>query len=188
MSNAERILRTLDRHLDHPVRLVLYGRAAIGLGFKNAPEPVKLTLDVDAIIPVADVEDFRADGRFWDAIEATNVELQKEGLYITHLFVATDVFVRSGWESEMVPIELAGLRWLQLFRPATVDLVLTKMMRGNDAQDLADVEFLIRDGRITPAQLADAFSTIQIPDMVELRDAFKCAQPLVMKIAEANSK
>ena len=188
MSNAERIIRTLDAHLDHPVRLVLYGRAAIGLGFKDAPDLVKLTLDVDAIIPVADLEGFRADGSFWDAVDATNSDLEKEGLYITHLFAATDVFVRSGWENELVPIELAGLHWLRLFRPATVDLVLTKMMRGNDAQDLADVEFLIRDGRITPAQLATAFASVQIPDMVELRDAFKRAQPLVMKIAEDNSK
>ena len=188
MSNAERIIRTLDGHLDHPVRLVLYRRAAIGLGFKDAPDLVKLTLDVDAIIPVADLEGFRADGSFWDAVEATNSDLKKEGLYITHLFAATDVFVRSGWENELVPIALAGLRWLQLFRLATMDLVLTKMMRGNDAQDLADVEFLIRDGRITPAQLAAAFATVQIPDLVELRDAFKRAQPLVMKIAEANGK
>ena len=29
MDNATRILQTLDEHLDHPVRLILYGRAAL---------------------------------------------------------------------------------------------------------------------------------------------------------------
>jgi hypothetical protein len=29
MSNSERILQTLDRHLDHEISLVIYGRAAL---------------------------------------------------------------------------------------------------------------------------------------------------------------
>lgn len=79
-SNAERILRELDRHLDHPVTLVLYGRAAIALGFANAPEATKRSLDVDAIIPMSEVENFRADLKFWDAQDATNNALENEGL------------------------------------------------------------------------------------------------------------
>ena len=39
MINAERIVRELDAHLDHEVRLVLYGRAAIALGFEEAVIP-----------------------------------------------------------------------------------------------------------------------------------------------------
>lgn len=53
MSNAERIVRSLDQHLDHEVSLVIYGRAAIALGFDAAPESVKRSLDIDAIIPEA---------------------------------------------------------------------------------------------------------------------------------------
>ena len=45
MTNAERILTVLDRHLDHEVSLVLYGRAAIAAGFDGAPEAVNRTLD-----------------------------------------------------------------------------------------------------------------------------------------------
>ena len=37
MINAERILRTLDERLDHEVLLVIYGRAAVALGFENPP-------------------------------------------------------------------------------------------------------------------------------------------------------
>jgi hypothetical protein len=50
MDNASRILLCLDRHLDHEVQLILYGRAAIQLGFLNAPEAVARSLDVDAIV------------------------------------------------------------------------------------------------------------------------------------------
>ena len=52
MNNATRILLTLDRHLDHPVRLILYGRAAIQLGFDSASEATARSLDVDALWPV----------------------------------------------------------------------------------------------------------------------------------------
>ena len=41
----------LDKGLDHEVTLVIYGRAAIALGFENPPDAVKHTLDVDGIIP-----------------------------------------------------------------------------------------------------------------------------------------
>lgn len=37
-NNPAEILLTLDRELDHQVKLVLYGRAAICLGFDN-PSP-----------------------------------------------------------------------------------------------------------------------------------------------------
>ena len=188
MSNADRIIRQLDSHLDHPVSLVLYGRAAIALGYENPPAPVKLSLDVDGIIPNSEIEKFRADSGFWDAQEATNRDLEKEGLYITHLFTAADVFLRADWESQIVPIELSGLRWLHLFRPATTDLVLTKMMRGDDPQDMADIQFLIQRDQITPEQMEAAFASVQISDLVELRDAFNLAKPTVLKIARAFRK
>jgi hypothetical protein len=35
MDNASLILQTLDEHLDHPLQLVLYGRAALQLGFEG---------------------------------------------------------------------------------------------------------------------------------------------------------
>ena len=72
MSNPERILRTLDRHLDHKVSLIIFGRAAIALGFSDPPLAAARTLDVDGIIPLSQLDRFRADGSFWDAQEATN--------------------------------------------------------------------------------------------------------------------
>jgi hypothetical protein len=182
MSNPERILNSLDSGLDHEVSLVIYGRAAIALGFENAPEAVSKTLDVDGIIPLTQVDWFRSDSNFWDAQEATNRELEKEGLYITHLFDADQVFLRRDWEQHLVPVTRPPTRWLRLFRPATLDLILTKMMRGDDPQDMADIAFLVRDDRVTLSQVESAFAEAVIPDMVELREAFERAKPRVREL------
>jgi len=183
MINAERILLALDSRLDHEVSLVIYGRAAVALGFEHPPEAVTRTLDVDAIIPVSQVTLFRNDANFWDAQDAANRELEKEGLYITHLFEADQIFLRRDWEQHLVPVTRPPTRWLRLFRPATLDLILTKMMRGDDPQDLADIAFLIRHDQVTPAQIESAMAEAVIPDLSELRDAFERARPLVRELA-----
>jgi hypothetical protein len=64
-----------------------------------------------------------------------------------------------------------------------VDLILTKMMRGDDPQDMADVEFLIRHDRVSPEQIERALTDAVIPDLEELRDAFERAKPVVRRIA-----
>lgn len=179
MTNAERIVLALDRRLDHEIRLVVYGRAAIALGFDDAPESVTRSLDVDAIIPVSDRRRLQADTNFWDAQEAANRELEKDGLYITHLFEADQVFLRRDWEQHLVPLERPATRWLRLFRPATLDLILTKMMRGDDPQDLADIAFLIQHDRVRSEEVEAAFVEALIPDLLELRDAFERAKPHV---------
>jgi hypothetical protein len=183
MDNPSLILQTLDAHLDHPVRLVLYGRAALQLGFTDPPPETAESKDVDAIIPLGDLDQLSADETFWTAQEATNLELRPKGLYITHLFRADQVFLRRDWEQHLVPIHRPPTRWLRLFRPATLDLVLTKMMRGDDPQDLADIAFLIRHDHLTPAQIESALAEAVIPDLVELRDAFERAKPLVRELA-----
>lgn len=186
MDNASLILRTLDEHLDHPVHLILYGRAALQLGFENPPPEAAHSKDVDCIIPVTDLDSLTADAVFWDAQEATNDKLRPLGLYITHLFRAQEVFLRRAWEQHLVPITRGTFHHLRLFRPATLDLVLTKMMRGDDPQDMADAAFLIRQGRISAAHLEAAFATVVIPDLVEFRDAFAKARPVVLKLAGEN--
>ncbi len=166
MDNASLILSTLDAHLSHPFRLVLYGRAALQLGFTAAPPEVAESKDVDATIPLADLETLSSNEGFWDAQEATNNELRPKGLYITHLFRADQVFLRRDWEEHLIPITRLPMRWLRLFRPATLDLVLTKMMRGDDPQDMADIAFMIRHDRVTPDQvesaIADAVNPVRL--------------------------
>jgi hypothetical protein len=186
-AHPERLLLALDEGLDHPVRLIVYGRSAVWLGFENPPPAAATTQDVDAIIPANQVQSLADDLQFWDSRDAVNERFKSEGLYITHLFPETEVFLRQNWLSQILPITKLNLRHLQLFRPATIDLVLTKMMRGNDPQDMADAEFMLRHDRITEAQLCEAFTQMQPIELVELRDAFAKAKPVVLQLARQNS-
>lgn len=182
MTNAEIIVRSLDDRLDHEVSLVLYGRAAIALGFDQAPEAAGKSMDVDVILRDSTASELDADDQFWNAQEQLNHDLENRGLYMTHMFTEHQVFLRSTWEQDLVPITSVSLRWLRLLRPATVDLILTKMMRGDDAQDLSDVEFMIRHDRVKSEDLERAFASAIIPDQQELRDAFEKAKKEVRQI------
>ncbi|MFO1498179.1 MAG: DUF6036 family nucleotidyltransferase [Verrucomicrobiota bacterium] len=187
MINAERILLALDRRMEHDLRLVIYGRAAIALGFPDAPAEASRSLDVDVIIPVSETQQLRNDTNFWEAQEAANRELENEGLYITHLFAADQLFLRSNWEQQVLPLLRPATRWLRLFRPATLDLILTKMMRGDDPQDLDDIAFLIQHDQIDSDQIESALAEAVIPDLAELRDAFERAKPLVRQLAKSGN-
>jgi hypothetical protein len=114
------------------------------------------------------------------------VELAALGLYITHLFSEREVFLRRRWEKTLVKVVRPALKSLQLFRPSTLDLVLTKMMRGNDPQDMADAKFMIKHDDISEAQLELAFSEMKPVELVEHQDAFKKAKPLVLQFARKN--
>lgn len=181
--HPERLLLALDEALDHEVRLIVYGRSAIWLGYNNPPPAAATTQDVDAIIPSQEVQAFSDDLRFWDARDAVNARFKSEGLYITHLFPESEVFLRQEWLQQIVPITRLQLNQLHLFRPATLDLVLTKMMRGNDEQDMTDANFLVQHDRITDSQLLEAFSQMKPIELVELRDAFERAKPVVLRLA-----
>jgi hypothetical protein len=182
VDNASRILTTLDSHLDHEVRLILYGRAALMLGYENAPLDIAYSLDVDAILPSVELPKWEKDAAFWKAQQATNDELQASGLFVTHLFVEDQVFLRPCWLEKLVPINRLKLLWLRLFRPSTIDLVLTKMMRGADEQDLRDVEFLIRHDGLTRKDLEAAIDDVRLPEVPELKTAFEEAKPRVLAL------
>jgi hypothetical protein len=183
MDNPSLILQTVDRRLDHEVRLVIYGRAALFLAFDSPPPEAGGTQDVDAIISIRQEEELSTDMPFWDAVEGANAELADRGLYMTHLFSEREIFLRRNWEESVVHVDRPQLRYLRVFRPATIDLVLSKMMRGNDPQDMADAEFMIRHDRISEAQLLEAFKEMKSIELVELRDAFEKARPVVLSLA-----
>jgi hypothetical protein len=181
--NPERLLLALDERLDHSVRLIIYGRAAVWLGFTGVPPDVARTRDVDGILSEEDVAALNEDMQFWDARDAVHEHFNNEGLYITHLFPAQGIFLRRDWLEKLLPISRPALRHLKLFRPSTIDLVLTKMMRGNDPQDMADAKFMIEHDRITRKQLDEAFAVMNPIELVELRDAFTKARPIVTGFA-----
>jgi hypothetical protein len=47
LAHPERLLYALDEALDHDIRLIIYGRSAIWLGFTEPPAAAASTVDVD---------------------------------------------------------------------------------------------------------------------------------------------
>jgi hypothetical protein len=79
---AEHILRTLGRHLEGPAEIRLLGGAALILGYGLH----RSTEDADLLEDDAEVELLIASSNFGAALEATNRELEPEGLYLTHIW------------------------------------------------------------------------------------------------------
>jgi hypothetical protein len=183
MNNPRRILQALDRHLTAPAELTLFGRAALALGYAGSPAAFATTRDVDAILPLSwlAAEDQNLD--FWQAQQRTNAELEPEGLYLTHLFREVDVILTPDWLKARLQITHPFQR-LTVFRPSTLDLILTKMARG-DENDLADIRFLLRQEPITSDQLRAAFHRARVPDVPEIEELFLAAQPKVLALANA---
>jgi hypothetical protein len=182
LSNPERILRVLDSHLERETRIVLFGRAALAMGFGSAGIPFGKTMDVDAILPTVEMEKIEADDQFWKAIDLTNKSLVPDGLYISHLFTDKQVALTPDWLSKIVPIEANGFKHLRLFRPSSVDLVLTKMMR-NDRQDIDDIRFILEHERVERADIEKAFAAVKPHEVRELQQIFVEMQPLVRGMA-----
>ena len=182
MNNPLRILQTLDRHLAAPAEITLFGRAALALGYAACPATFAATHDADAILPLSwlAAEDENVD--FWEAQQRTNTELEPEGLYLTHLFRELEVILTPDWLSRRVRIPLE-LQRLAGFRPATLDLILTKMARG-DANDLADIAFLLVREPLTADQLRAAFARARVPDVPEIQALFRTTQPKVLALAQ----
>ncbi len=182
LDNPSEVILTLDAELDHEVALVLYGRGGLSLGFEHSPEIFRTTQDVDGIIRMSQLDELVEDEAFWNAVDRTNQTLEPKGLYITHLFQEDQVFLRPDWEQYILPIVRPATRWLKLYRPHTIDLILTKMMRGDDPQDMEDIAFMVQHDEITPEQMEPAFANVRMPDIPELREAFNRALPRVRSI------
>lgn len=183
MNNPLRILQTLDRHLTVPAELTLFGRAALALGYAASPTAFAATHDVDAILPLGWLAAEDENLGFWEAQQRTNAELEPEGLYVTHLFRELEVILTPDWLGRRVRIPLE-LRRLTVFRPATPDLILTKMARGDD-NDLADIGFLLNREPFSAEQLRATFARARVPDIPETQTLFRAAQPKVLALVEA---
>lgn len=181
MSNPLRILRTLDRHLSLPTELTLFGRSALALGYPQAPAIFHSTQDVDGILPLAWLRPPDEHEDFWQAVQRTNSELEPDGLYLTHLFRETDVILQPDWIDRRIRLDL-GLSKLTVFRPAGVDLILTKMARADD-DDLQDIQFLLQQESSTRNQLEAAFARARVPEVPEIHELFNRARSKVLALA-----
>jgi hypothetical protein len=181
MSNPLRILSTLDQHLTLAAEITLFGRSALALGYAQAPDHFHNTQDVDGILPLAWLQPPDEHQDFWQAVQRTNTELESDGLYLTHLFREVDVILQPDWLIRRLRLDVS-LRKLAVFRPATIDLILTKMARADD-DDLQDIRFLLRQESMTRDQLETAFARARVPDVPEIRELFNRARPKVLALA-----
>jgi hypothetical protein len=182
VNNPERILRKLDSFLERETRIVLFGRAALALGYGKLGSQFGKTMDVDAILPSVEMEKIEADIQFWKAIDLTNRSLLPDGLYVSHLFTDRQVALTPDWLDKIVEIETGEFKYLRMFRPSAVDLILTKMMR-NDPQDVGDIRFILSQEKIETAELERAFATARPLEITELQEIFIRMQPLVRELA-----
>jgi hypothetical protein len=183
VSNPLRILETLDDHLGQVADLTLFGRSAIALGFPTAPSKFHSTQDVDGILPLSWLKPSETHEDFWRAVQETNAELEPEGLYLTHLFRELDVILQPDWIQRRVSIQ-HSFEKLSIYRPATIDLILTKMARGDD-DDLDDIAFLLRQESLRADDLREAFDRARVPDVPEIRELFARTQPKVIALVSA---
>ncbi len=181
MNNPQHILQTFDRHLTKPAEITIFGRAALALGFQNSPAAFATTNDVDAILPLSWLAAADQNLDFWEAQQKTNAELEPSGLYITHLFRELEIILTPDWLNRRVRVPLE-LQKLAVFRPSTLDLILTKMARG-DENDLTDIQFLLTQETHAVEKLKTAFSRARLPDVPEIRKLFQAAQIKVLEMA-----
>ena len=140
---------------------------------------------MDGIIPRDLLAGLQANEQWWAALQAANDDLAPEGLYLTHLFDEAQIILRADWREQVVAVPDLGLRFLTLRRPATIDLILTKMMRGLDPDDMADVRFYLeREPNICVAELQEAFASAVGPDIPEIWQLFAAAKSIVLAMAQ----
>src|SRR5439155_1754822 len=161
--NPLRILQAFDANLNVRTEINLFGRAALALGFPDTPSSFHMTKDVDAILPLEWLAAKEENLDFWLAQQKTNMELSTNGLYLTHLFRESEIIIRADWLKSRVRLPLQ-LTKLDVYRPAVIDLILTKMARGDD-QDLEDIQFLLTQEQISQGALQEAFVKARLPDV-----------------------
>lgn len=162
--NPSHILKTLDARLKHPVELTLIGKAAIWLGYESPPEDYGSTMDVDAVVPAFESAALDQDADFWEALTQANEVLRPLDLYLTHIFEEGQIFLRPDWATHRVRICRPELTHITLLRPATLDLILTKMMRGADPTHMAEIQWMITTDRISRKEMMESLAKAKLPD------------------------
>jgi KTSC domain-containing protein len=173
VNNAERILAALDDKLHRKVELTLYGRAALSLGFEDAPEEFGQSQDIDGVLWIGQADDLAATTNFWEAVEELNEQFKDQELYISHLFQEDQLILSPDWKSNRQKID-GPWKKLTLYRLGDADLFLTKLMR-HDATDIADAKFIVRRTGWSNDDLTAIISQARFPDAAEVREQFAIA-------------
>jgi hypothetical protein len=179
--NPSHILQTLDALLHHRVELTLIGKSALWLGFDSPPDEYGTTLDVDAVVSTQESAAMDVDLEFWDALTHANDELRELGLYLTHIFEERQLFLRPDWAAHRVSIHRPVLQHIVLHRPATLDLILTKMMRGADSGHMAEIQWMISKDHIKRNEMLQCLACARLPEgEAEFERLFRLAESCVL--------
>ena len=157
-SGPEIILRALDGHLTGAGEIRLFGGAAMVLGYGRN----RMTEDADLLMDDHECQALIDDAGFAEAIEATNQLLEPQGLYLSHIFGPEQQVLSPTWRTACRPIELAGLKYLRLTCLGPIDLLLTKLGRG-DGDDMADIRHLIESQGLEPRVIREAVKAALVP-------------------------
>jgi len=190
VNDAILIAAALDKHLSAPTEVIVYGAAALLLDAQFAQRLTgRRTNDIDIIIPASRELQIDADRQFWASIDVTNRELAPRGLFISHLFPESEVVLSPDWHQHLCVMD-GPWKKLRVLRPRILDLILSKMRRG-DAADLADVRAMlalartVQGGAITPEELTAAANRARVPD--SYREIFPHARDRILQIAREAS-
>lgn len=168
-TSAHLILRTLEKHLAGPAQLRLFGGAALVLGYGAT----RFTEDADCLLDDRELQLLLDKADFARAIELTNQELAPRALYISHIFGPEQEILTPEWREacRSVPA-FTGRLTVSVLGP--LDLIVSKLGRA-DAQDLEDIDHVIRTERLQPADIRDAIRRARVPEI--LREIFAEAVP-----------
>lgn len=158
MEPVTRILTVLDRHVTGRCELRLLGGAALilGYGLRRATE------DVDLLIDDAEAMFLAEHRQLGAALEATNTELEPEGLYLTHIWGPEQQILTPRWREDCRPIETPGLSRLHVSVLGPLDLILSKLCRADD-RDLDDIRHVLSVERLSPVEVRRALDTAVVP-------------------------
>lgn len=186
MNNAETILTCLDQKLQTRVELILYGRAALLLGFDHPLDEYALSRDVDAVLWKGQAEMLLETTNFWEAVNQVNDEMADQELYISHFFEEDQVILRPNWRNHLKKIIKRTWPHLALSRLGDIDLLLSKLMR-DDPLDREDAIFIYEQGRLNMKILVQALKQARIPDIPEIREQFELASSRFLEAVQGRS-
>ena len=155
------ILRTLDKHLTGPGSILLFGGAAIVLGYRRD----RLTEDADLLLDDGECRTLIDESGFSEAVEATNAELGPQGLYLTYIFGPEQEILCPTWREQCRPIALSGVTKLSITVLGPIDLILTKLARCDEG-DLDDIRYLIATENLGAAELNRALTSALVPEVL----------------------
>ena len=155
------ILQTLDKYLTAPGAIRLFGGAALVLGYGRQ----RLTEDADLLLDDAECRALIDGSGFSEAVEATNAELNVLGLYLTHIFGPEQEILSPSWREQCREVTVPGLTKLTVSVLGPIDLVLTKLGRGDEG-DFDDIRYLIASEHLSAAALRDALASALVPEVL----------------------